>query len=144
MSIVVEQLKQWQPKSILELGAYKMPLTDFSDTMDFMSLPGISRYPTILHDATEIPWPVENKKYDVFVALQVWEHLGERQPEIFKEVIRIADKAILSFPYKWKCKKPEDASHANIDEKVISNWTLNVEPVLVRKKKGKIIYFWDF
>ena len=107
------------------------------------------------HDATVTPWPIEDKEYDLFIALQVWEHLGGKQRDAFKEVMRTSKMAILSFPYMWDCPKDNAnyPEHHMIDEKIIADWTLNVEPVKVikiprtgdRVSKGpRIIYFWKF
>lgn len=107
------------------------------------------------HDATVTPWPIEDKEYDLFIALQVWEHLGGKQRDAFKEVMRTSKMAILSFPYMWDCPKDNAnyPEHHMIDEKIIGDWTLNVEPVKVikiprtgdRVSKGpRIIYFWKF
>ena len=108
-----------------------------------------------LHDATKIPWPIIDKEYDMFIALQVWEHLLGKQKEAFREVMRISRMAILSFPYMWDCPKDNAnyPEHHMIDEKIIADWTLNIEPIKVvkilrtgeRVSKGpRIIYFWKF
>jgi hypothetical protein len=107
------------------------------------------------HDATVTPWPIKDKEYDLFIALQVWEHLDGRQKEAFKEVMRISKMAILSFPYMWDCPKDNAnyPEHHMIDEKIIADWTLHIEPVKIikisrtgeRVSKGpRIIYFWKF
>lgn len=41
------------------------------------------------HDATVAPWPIKDKEYDLFIALQVWEHLEGKQKEAFKEVVYV-------------------------------------------------------
>ncbi len=51
------------------------------------------------HDAIVVPWPIDDKAYDLFIALQVWEHLERKQKEAFEEVMRTSKAAILSFPY---------------------------------------------
>lgn len=128
--------------SVLELGAYKQPIVHGSDIMDVHPhLPNL----TYLHDATKIPWPVEDSKYDLFIALQVWEHLKDKQKEAFKEVIRISKMAILSFPLNWNC--PGNYHH-NITEEKISEWTLHINPVKKIKvdirTRERIIYFFKF
>lgn len=55
----------------------------------------------IQHNATEKPWPIANKQYDLFIALQVWERLDNKQSRAFREVMRVSRAAILSFPYLW-------------------------------------------
>lgn len=133
-----------QPESVLELGSYRLPLVVESDTMDRSD-----RFsPTVVHDACVTPWPVADERYDLFVALQVWEHLLDRQQAAFREVRRIARSAILSFPYRWDCKK-RNPSHHGITEEVIASWTEGCPPTLVeiipsRNNHRRIIYVFDF
>jgi len=138
---VIDIITKESFNSVLELGAYKQPIVHRSDIMDVNpDRPNL----TYLHDATKIPWPVEDSKYDLFIALQVWEHLKDKQKEAFKEVIRISKMAILSFPLNWNC--PGNCHH-NITEEKISEWTLHVNPVKkikVGKKSKRIIYFFKF
>ena len=107
------------------------------------------------HDATVVPWPIKDKEYDLFIALQVWEHLEGKQKEAFKEVMRTCKMAILSFPYMWDCPKDNAnyPEHHLINKEIISEWTLNIEPIKViqiprtgdRVSKGpRLIYFWKF
>jgi len=107
------------------------------------------------HDATMTPWPIKDKSYDLIIALQVWEHLDDKQKEAFSEVIRTSKMTILSLPYKWDC--PIDNAnypeHHMIDEKIIEEWSLHQKPEKIihiprtgdRVSKGpRIIYFWKF
>lgn len=127
-------------RSVLELGAYWLPIVADADTMDRPSHPGPR--PTVLHDAAVIPWPVDDGKYDLFIALQVWEHLGTAQAEAFREVLRVARHAILSFPYKWDC--PADPVHHGIDEQRIAEWTCHEPPAEVVQAGTRILYRWDW
>jgi len=136
-------------KSVLELGPYKQPIVHGSDIMDRRAdFPNL----TYEHDATNIPWPIKDKQYDLFIALQVWEHLEKNKQDAFKEVMRISKMAILSFPLNWNF--PGDC-HDGITEKDIAEWTLNTSPVkkikikqprLFRKTHiwDRIIYFFKF
>lgn len=147
-------------KKVLELGPSFQTIVKNCDVMvkpeiDVWGRPQKYVAKEYIHDATIIPWPIKDKEYDLFIALQVWEHLVGKQKEAFQEVIRTSKMAILSFPYMWDCPKdnvnyPE---HHMIDEKIISEWTLNVETVKTiiiprtgdRVSKGpRIIYFWKF
>lgn len=145
---------------VLELGPSWMPVVKDCDVMvkpeiDVWGRPLVKPPMEYLHDATMIPWPIKDKAYDVFIALQVWEHLGPKQREAFAEVMRISKMAILSFPYKWDCPKDNAnyPEHHMIDERIISEWTLGVEPVKIiqiprtgeKVSKGpRLIYFWRF
>jgi hypothetical protein len=147
-------------KKVLELGPSFQTIVKNCDIMvkpenDVWGRPQKHISMEYEHDATETPWPIKDKEYDLFIALQVWEHLGDKQEEAFKEVMRTSKMAILSFPYLWDCPKDNAnyPEHHMIDEKIIAQWTLNVEPVKVikiprtgdRVSKGpRIIYFWKF
>lgn len=135
---VIRIVKRERPRSILELGPYKAPVVQGSDMMDrdvyFDNL-------TVQHDATQIPWPQEDKQYDMFIALQVWEHLEGKQQDAFKEVMRVSRQAILSFPYNWDC--PGDCHHG-ITRDTIHEWTLGIEPEEIIDVHRRIVYYWRF
>lgn len=167
---VINLIKEEKFDSVLELGPAKKSIVKFADVMDFSG----DKIPNLKYkwDATKTPWPIEDKKYDLFIALQVWEHLyekkkgpcweGPKQREAFREVMRISKNAILSFPFEWHCPR-SCPSHHNITKKKIAEWTLNVKPVkkirvynhksikkrfinflLFRKIPSRIIYFFKF
>jgi hypothetical protein len=146
-NIVVDLVRKLQPDSVLELGAYRLPLVQGSDTMDIVKVLDDLTY---LHDATRIPWPVADDKYDLFIACEVWEHLGQKQKEAFKEVRRISRRAIFSFPFMWKypeeAKDEEALSHRNIDESKIAEWTLHLKPKSIAYTRDKrfVIYYFEF
>ncbi len=128
-----------RPASVLELGPHTLPLFPAGDTMDVSG----ALSPTYRHDATQVPWPVD-RHYDLFIGLQVWEHLRESQAAAFAEVMRVASRAVLSFPNQWDC--PADLSHHGIDEQRIAEWTCHV-PLLARlatARQDRVVYYWEF
>lgn len=136
----IEILKFVKFSTALELGPNKIPLIVGSETIDISS----EVNPTYLHDAHKIPWPV-NKKYDIFVGLQVLEHLKVKQA-VFLEIMRISDSAIISLPYEWENSYP---SHNDIDMEAIRSWTLQIQPhVLIIDRassdRSRIILFYRF
>ncbi|QDT35559.1 class I SAM-dependent methyltransferase [Thalassoglobus polymorphus] len=142
-SKVQELLAASGATSVLELGAYRLPLVKGSDTMDRND----KFHPTYIQDAGETPWEIPDAHYDMFVALQVWEHLEGRQVTAFQEVKRVAREAILSFPYRWNC--PKNPSHHAITEETIASWTDGETPeeVIVipsTNNHRRIIYRYDF
>lgn len=157
---VIDLVNQINPASVLELGPGRCSIVDSSDIMinpvlDRYGRPENNVSNAILFNATEKPWSIEDKKYDLFIALQVWEHLSNKQARAFREVMRISKMAILSFSYKWDCPFQENhkSDHHMIDDELIGDWTLNIKPekVLIIPKTGdaigqwsKIIYFWKF
>lgn len=129
------------PRRVLEIGCRHTPLFPASVRLDYMA----EFHPTVLHDATVVPWPIADRAYDLVIALQVWEHLGNRQREAFSELPRIARYAILSLPYKWR--RRSNPSHSGIDDAVVSRWSGGLRPLetvqmpLVGRHKRKIFLF---
>ncbi len=138
ISEVIKIIKRESPQSVLELGPSRLPIVKGSDTMDRALL-----YPHLKyrHDATQVPWPIQDASYDLFIALQVWEHLRDKQPQAFREVMRVSRMAILSFPYRWHCRGD---FHHGIDDQQIAEWTLHVEPKETIKVGTRIIYVFEF
>lgn len=142
-STAIGWVEKQRAERVLELGCAGLPLFHGSDSMDVAA----ETQPTFLRDATETPWPVADKAYDVFVALQVFEHLLGKQQAVFAEVMRTSRQAILSFPFKWKDTSQLD--HNDIDERVIAHWTLGVPSrathiVSRNRKRMRIIMHWVF
>lgn len=158
---VIEIIKNENIKSVLEIGPAQEPIVKNCDVMvkpedDMWGKPENKFFKECLvHDATESPWSISDKQYDLVIALQVWEHLEDKQKQAFQEVMRVSKMAIMSFPYMWDC--PKDSrnypAHHLIDEKIIGDWTLNIKPEKIIKiprtgpevsKGPRIIYFWKF
>jgi hypothetical protein len=83
--------------------------------------------PATTHDATDFPWPFPDKAFDLFIALQVFEHLKDRQQEAFLEVRRIARHAILSLPIDWVMDDPRNCHHMISEQRALS-WFAPVSP----------------
>ena len=99
--------------------------------MDIKSAPGLrAEGRRISHDATLVPWPVEDKAYDLFVAFQVFEHLGVHQAEAFLEVRRVARHAILSLPIDWVMADPTNCHHL-VSEQTVLGWFAPVVPTRI-------------
>jgi len=157
---VINIVNQINPMSVLELGPGQHTIVKQSDVMvkpedDAWGRPINETGKLMLLDATEKPWPIGDKEYELFIALQVWEHLGNKQSRAFREVMRVSKSAILSFPYQWDCPKDNAnyPEHHQIDEDLIADWTINAEPQKVIKiertgaqvsKGPRIIYYWRF
>jgi hypothetical protein len=155
----IDMVKQTRPKSVLELAPAKQTIIKQCDVMvlrdedEFKPINPVGRI--YVHNATEKPWPIADKQYDLLIALQVWEHLDNKQSRAFREVMRISKAAILSFSYMWVCKKdsPEYPACHMIDEELISDWALNIPARKIVKSttmgkvgdtKEHIIYYWEF
>jgi len=87
---------------VLEMGTMGVSCVKGSDSIDYEERWDFEgKNPTYVHDARIIPWPIENKKYDVFIALRVFQHLVPAQSEAIKEALRIAKKVLLVIPEKY-------------------------------------------
>lgn len=136
--IVIKYLNMLQPYNSLELGSGGNPMViEGGDTIS----KNIIEKPNYLLNAADIPWPFKDKQYDVFIALQVWEHLKGKQNVIFQEVARISNWAILSFPYKW----PGNSFHSKINKVKIAEWSNPYCPFIKPKiVRSRIIYIFNF
>jgi len=140
MEYVIDLLKELCPddNKLCEVGTFGIPLSDKSFDMI---------YPVL--DLDETPYRYNNttfkniipdKSYKFFVALQVFEHL-DKQPEAFREVMRISKVAILSFPYRWSWG---DKRHKGITRDTINKWTCNIKPARENIINNRLILTWEF
>ena len=140
MEYVINNLKQICPNDskLIEAGTSGMPLSDRSYLYEYPKR-DLNVIPYLRHSDRII----QDKTFDAFVALQVWEHL-DNQERAFKEVMRISKSAILSFPYKWPKGKGHDKRHIGIDGKKIERWTCGIRPVSIKIINHRAIYIWKF
>ena len=99
-SEAIEEIRKLNPESVLEIGSFGCPLVRGSDTLDMPngSWPTPWFEPTYRHDIRQFPWPVEDKRYDLLVALRVWHHLGPIQRECFEQARKIAKHLLIVCP----------------------------------------------
>ncbi len=120
-------------KSALELGPNLRPVVVGADVMDIRSQPELELRPPaqlLLHDATRSPWPIADKQYDLFVALQVFEHLRDGQNAAFGEVRRVARHALISVPIDWEMEDPRNCHHRISHEQALS-WFSPISPTRI-------------
>jgi len=110
---------QLEADQVLEIGPYRLPLVHDCHTMDVRDY---QVHPTYLHDATKTPWPIEDGRYKVLVALQVWEHLDGKQRKAWQEARRVAEWAVVSVPYLW-AKGVGTPDHCGISLDTLAKWT---------------------
>jgi hypothetical protein len=140
-------IRRHRLQTALELGAPVRPIIVGADVMDIKARPELDpTVPIMIHDATRAPWPVGDKAYDLFLALQVFEHLRDRQPEAFREVRRVARHAIISLPIDWEMDDPRNCHHQIPNERVLS-WFAPVVPTRVIEgnggKRRRLIYVFE-
>jgi len=99
---IVKSLNVSDAGKVLEIGTFGAGLVIGSDKMDLpntsWSLP--EHQMVIWHDAREIPWPFDNGRYELLIALRVWHHLHPMQCESFEEAKRVAQNLIIECPEK--------------------------------------------
>ena len=118
---VADLIARYRLRTALELGPHMRPIVSGADVMDLGAAPGlISAARIILHDASVVPWPIADRAYDLFVGLQVFEHLGTAQRGAFAEVCRVARHAVVSLPIDWVQKDPTDPHHQLSEERVLA------------------------
>ncbi len=123
-----ELIERHDLHTALELGPWARPLIVGADAMDRIARPDLQREgELVVHDATVAPWPIADKAYDLFVALQVFEHLKGKQAIAFAEVRRVARHAIISLPIDWVLEDTRNAHHGLTEERARS-WFQPVEP----------------
>jgi hypothetical protein len=130
-SVVDDLIARHRLSRALELGPHRRPLVVGADVMQHKLTADIETDGrTIVHDASVVPWPILDRAYDLFVALQVFEHLGTSQQAAFLEVCRVAKHAVLSLPIDWQTRDPSDI-HNQISHERVLGWFAPVLPKMV-------------
>ena len=115
-------------RTALEVGAPVKPILTGAHVMDYRYREELDPSVEVtVHDATDVPWPFDDKQFGLFIALQVWEHLGSGQRDAFREVRRVARHAILSLPIDWEMADPSDIHHG-ISEETVLSWFAPIKP----------------
>jgi hypothetical protein len=98
---IAQTLRLSGPSSVLEIGTMGAQIVHGSDTMDFGDVAVWDfrgRKATIWHDARETPWPMADRRYELLIALRVYQHLVPAQEAAFREALRVADNVIIAVP----------------------------------------------
>ena len=100
---IVRGLNISGPSAVLEIGAFGAGLVLGSNKMDLPggSWPLPAQHLAIWHDARIIPWPFENGKFELVIAMRVFHHLNPMQRECFMEAKRIARNVLIECP-EWE------------------------------------------
>jgi len=104
---------------VLEVGTAGLSLVKGSTTMDIR--PGSD----VEHDGGIAPWPFHWGQFAACIALQVIEHVKDRQT-FFREACRVAEVVVLSVPWEW-VDGPLD--HRGIDMEDVVEWTGGAYPI---------------
>jgi hypothetical protein len=136
MSRAIKILKTLDARRIIEAGSEGIPLYKHSTILP--------DYPAF--DLNKTPYPYNDKEFDVFVALQVWEHLTERR-EAFNEARRISKAVILSVPFNWTERQTRHENHRGITMKEIGSWAGRAPDETKTVSAGgkkRIVCLWTF
>lgn len=141
-SEVVNIVKNLDFKTSLEAGTMGIKVIDTSDEIDFNTE---SKYqcfsPAYNHNLKTFPWPIENERYDLFIATRVFQHLMPFQKQCFKEAARISKNIILVIPIL----NENDEKKKIFSNQEIIDWNDGVLPTSITSSKyddSKII-FWN-
>jgi hypothetical protein len=134
-------------RTALELGPHVRSMVVGGDIMDRRPNPELEfDGAVIVHDATSVPWPFADGAYDLFVALQVFEHLKGQQQEAFAEVRRICRNAIISVPIGWKMDDPRNCHH-RISKQMALSWFAPTVPTRIvvgnRGSRTRLIFVFE-
>lgn len=134
-------------KISIELGPRGYPIVLDGATIDIIGTP------TYKFNANNIPWNLKDKEFDIFIGLQVLEHLDDKI-SILKEIKRISNKAIISLPLEWKLdinkvNKELYDTHNLLTLSMIEEW-FNAANIIPTKaiicppwRNKRIIYIFD-
>lgn len=102
----IDKLKLSDANKILEIGCMGVQVVQDSITMDYDAAKNNKDWitngfkSTYIHDAKNMPWPFEKKRFDMVIALRVLHHLVPKQKEVFLEIKKVSKKLILVVPDK--------------------------------------------
>lgn len=140
---LIKQLNVSDSSKILEMGTVGISCVTDSHTIDYSEHWDFAgKNPTFLHDARQIPWPIENKVYDLFIALRVYHHLAPVQKECLREAIRIAKKVIIVVPSSY------ESTGISINSKGITyadfvSYLDGIHPNIYTPTLVGNLYYWD-
>ncbi len=139
---ILNSIEIASPSHVLEMGTMGVTCVDDSQTIDYMDNWNFEgKKPTYIHDARVCPWPFENKQFEVFVALRVFQHLTPKQEDALVEAFRISKKVILVVPKSYSNKDfPESKGLTYQDySKVLKG----LHPNLFLPTNFGDLYYWD-
>jgi len=141
---VVQSLGLRSAGEVLEMGTMGASLVIGSDTLDYgVNWPKGPQQATYFHDARIIPWPIESKKYECFVALRVFQHLVPKQQECFAEAKRVARNVVILVPgqYKTDAMKAHETGPVTTDQFLA--WNNRIAPSLALPLQSwGTLYLW--
>lgn len=139
---LIRAAKVTDARKILEMGTMGVSCVKGSDTLDYDERWNFNgKNPTYLHDGRKFPWPIEDKKYEFFVALRVFQHLVPAQTKAVQESFRISKKILMVIPEHYDNPVLPSAKGITYEDLVI---ILNgVHPNVYIPTAFGSLFFWD-
>lgn len=144
----IDFVRLCQPASasdVLEIGARSVPIVRGSDTLEptgqwIGAGVGVAHR----HDPQQLPWPLVDKRYEVVVALRVFQHLWPKQRECFLEARRVGRNLVMVVPEQYE-GAAAGAESTGVTEEQLTLWNDGVAPTVSVRLPGWIgkIYFWN-
>lgn len=137
--LISDLVAELNPLNILEAGTMGVKISSKSDTLEYdvQDVWKVKKKlkPTYYHDLTNIPYPIVDRQYDLFIAIRVYQHLQGDLKTYFKELIRISNQVILGLPKKIDIKRlthlePNRIVSCNDTDTVIYYWDLSKIKIL--------------
>ena len=141
----LRQVAPTHPENVLEMGTMGFCVVQGSHTIDYAEKWKVKGFaPTYLHDARQLPWPIPDKRYEVFIALRVFHHLYPLQRECFLQARRIARNIIIVAPESYEVERLQDSSRG-IPREAFTEWNDGIAPTATVEFKSWIgnLYFWN-
>lgn len=134
----VNELQITNHRNVVEVGTMGASVVKNCDTIDYDKKWDFKgKNPTHNFDLREVPWKIDDKKYDLFIALRVFQHLCPVQKECFLEAKRIAKNVLIVVPEEYKGK--------GISLKDFTSWNNGTPPDKYENLYGSTnIYLWKF
>lgn len=139
---ILKSLDISDAKKVLEMGTMGITCVEGSQTIDYEGNWGYKdKRPDYEHDARNCPWPFEEKQFEVFVALRVFQHLTPKQEDAFLESFRIARKVILVVPRDYNNKDYPDSKGLGYSD--YATLLSGIHPNIYLPTDYGDLYYWD-
>jgi len=142
---LVKKIGVSSPEEVLEMGTMGAQIVKNSCTIDYSeNWEFKGKNPDYMHDARITPWPIETRKFKLFIALRVFQHITPSQKEAFQEAKRIAKHVIISVPETYSVAIKELENSKGIRKEEFIAWNNGIEPDLEIPTKMGTLYYWNF
>ena len=152
---VMKRIHQIKPDKVLEMNPLLLTAARNSDILcesvhESIGVRSDLATKVITHNPTQIPWPIEDKSYDLFICLQGFECLTNKQAEVFQEIKRISKHAMIGFPEQRYCPMYSDLCPERnaVDSETILKWAGNEQYAEgfsgAGDRNDRFVYLWKF